>query len=239
MRAAMIEAFRLRRIFPEGVSSLAEESLLWEPAPRDLPRMEWDASEMLATITEAATSVSEDSRGFRRREPGAPRPKLFEQYDIQASVEESSSKVAPARLHDYAVSNARLLGLDTAMPIQVGGFHPVFRVAPSGRLAIELVVQFMQQEAASRDNFGGVPARGGTTLVAGIDGAVRYAIAKPLPHFGLDAPVLDRATRRLERQAALVAASDRRDPMVPYMTADEYARRSFLRSRFSALHMAR
>ncbi len=37
LRAAMIEGFRRRGIYPHGVSSLAEESLLWEADP-DLPR---------------------------------------------------------------------------------------------------------------------------------------------------------------------------------------------------------
>ncbi len=238
MRGAMIEAFRLRHIFPEGVTSLAEESLLWEPAPRELPRMEWEPSAMLAMITEAATSVSEDARGFRRwRDPATYSGKLSAQYDIQSTAIEGGGAPTPVELHGYAMKCADLLGLDPQLPIQVAGFHPVFRVAPSGRLAIELVVQFIQQEQASRDNFGGLPARGGTTLVAGFDGSVRYAIAKPLPHFGLAPELLDRATKRLERQAELVGATDRKDPMVPYMSADEFATRSFDRSRFSALHL--
>src|SRR5262249_19170324 len=36
-RSAMIEAFRLRGIYPEQVASLAEESLLWPPADPALP----------------------------------------------------------------------------------------------------------------------------------------------------------------------------------------------------------
>jgi hypothetical protein len=43
-RAAMIEAFRMRGIYPDNVTSLAEDSLLWESyEPGELPRLPLDA----------------------------------------------------------------------------------------------------------------------------------------------------------------------------------------------------
>jgi hypothetical protein len=46
-RGAMIEAFRMRGIYPENVASLAEESLLWENADPGLPRLPTEGLEML------------------------------------------------------------------------------------------------------------------------------------------------------------------------------------------------
>lgn len=238
LRASMIEAFRLRQIYPVGVTSLAEESLLWPLAPPGLPQIEWDAAEMLDTISEAARGVTVDARSQSMRgELQRGGGKLARQYDlkwIESSEEDDEDDPDTAlakRLHQYANANAEPLLLRAGSAIQVTGFHPVFRVGPNGRLLIELVVQYLQRDNARAEERGGLPARGGTTLIAGFDGRVRYVISKPLD--GTAAAV------RLDAQEEFVRRMDRQDPMVGYLTPKEFARRMKLRASLSALHLSR
>lgn len=81
-------------------------------------------------------------------------------------------------LHKWARSNRAVLGLDESQSILVRGYHPVHRVAPSGELLLEMVVQFVQKRTLPGD-LGGLTYLAGATLVAGIDGRVRYRIRKP------------------------------------------------------------
>ena len=137
-------------------------------------------------------------------------------------------------LHDWAVENAGPLQLDAGRPVSVEGFHSVFRVAPNGRLLSELVVQFAQQDQSLTDSLGGVPFRGGTTVIAGADGRVRYVIAKPLSRVGEG--VAEQANRRLERQRGYPLARDRSDRMMTYGDAVYLKQRSLVRMRLSTLH---
>ncbi len=85
---------------------------------------------------------------------------------------------------------------------------------------------------------GGLEMRGGTTIVIGVDGTVRYAIAKPLP--GAVDKAADEAGRlRLESQARFVSAVDARDPRFPYMTDGELKQRMQQRMSIRALHGGR
>ena len=68
---------------------------------------------------------------------------------------------------------------DPDLDIRVAGFHSSYRVAPDGQLLIDIVAQFEQRKPETSDEFGGVPLRGGTTVVASADGVVRYVISKP------------------------------------------------------------
>jgi hypothetical protein len=118
----------------------------------------------------------------------------------------------------------------------VHGFHSVFRVAPNGRLLIELVVQFAQQDRTQLNALGGIPLRGGTTLVASADGQVRYLIAKPLPSARLEPARRREADARVERQKGYVAMCDARDARLAYADDAYVGQRMALRMNLSALH---
>src|SRR5262249_23704744 len=66
---------------------------------------------------------------------------------------------------------------DPANKIAVRGFHPVHRTAVSGELLLEAVVHFVQTQKSSED-LGGLKYRAGVTLIANIDGQIRYLIDK-------------------------------------------------------------
>jgi hypothetical protein len=158
-RAALIDAFRSRGIFPESVTSFSEESLLWEhpevTSNDDIPR---------CTGLEYDVLITED-------EP----EKRYKQMLNNANA-----------LHAFARKNARKLGLSTdpKLKIQVRRFNMKHHVSDNGQLVVEFVVQITQSREVPIDkDYSGSPSfkfRGGITLILGQDGQVRYIIRKRL-----------------------------------------------------------
>lgn len=207
LRASMIEAFRVRGIYPDGVRSLAEESLI-------LPNMEADNLRVNLRVYQERLSAS--SKMFERTGRGS----------LNVREGRTNSKWAKT-LTAWAAKNAERLSLDPSQKPVVDGFHTVFRVAPSGRLIVELVARFTQHDpVAVRDPaYGGVHFRGGTTVIAGGDGVVRYVIAKPMTD----------ARRKAQRE--YVAKLDDSDALLAWTATDGYgANRMQARTRFRALH---
>lgn len=212
-RAAMIEAFRQRGIYPENVRSLAEESLLWECPPG------LTVPPKLLEEKLAATAMG-FGRGQRRQ----------------------IMKNSAVGLHAFAKANAAQLKLDPGFDIAVAGFHASFRVGPDGKLVVEVVAQFVQKDESRIDQLGGVPLRGGSTVVISGDGRVRYVIAKPIaPTGSAKATTADQETglRRLKRQLAYLGSVDERDPHQDYANDRERQTRTKRRMSFSALHGGR
>jgi hypothetical protein len=234
-RRAMIEAFRLRGVYPEGVVSLAEDSLLW-------PRPEQPLKPLPARAVSAI--VHRQTQTFRRRHPGLETLGEGEEptREQASRMFEEASEADPSRasakeLHSWAKDNRIALQLDPEETIAVEGFHSTFRVAPDGQLQVEIVAQFCQTDESRKDEFGGIPARGGTTVIASADGSVRYVIAKPLPSGALSGDQADRAESRLAAQRDYLDVWDRDDALLPW--ADErYERTRMTKRDFRALHLA-
>ncbi|HSL69117.1 MAG TPA: hypothetical protein VK864_02690, partial [Longimicrobiales bacterium] len=228
-RAAMIEAFRLRGIYPQNVISLAEESLLW-PAAEDMPAL---PDNLVSQV------MAEDARPFGRRRYTQPSGSAARADETMGELDEEKF-MAPgiaAALREYATTNALRLKLDPKRKIHVQGFHSVFRVAPDGQLLIELVAQFTQEDRSQLDDFGGLPLRGGTTVVAAADGSIRYVIAKPLPARQLSAEDNAYAEARIERQREYITLCDAQDPKLAWSDPDEYMpTRMAARMNFAGLH---
>ncbi|MFZ2089790.1 MAG: hypothetical protein WAU47_14565 [Desulfobaccales bacterium] len=228
LRGAMIEAFRARGIYPEGVASLAEESLIWQEAPSDIPPLPYERIKLANEISLAASAFSQNPF----EEAGEDR-----NWGGFSSSEERGHKEELAKhLHQYARQNAASLYLDPKKTIMVRGFHTSFRVGINGRLISELIVQFTQEDEDLRTELGGIPFRGGTTIIAGTEGRVRYLIAKPLPSKAIDPAMAHRAGLRLQRQRGYLAASDLRDPELAYGNVNYMKDRAFLRMRLASLH---
>lgn len=240
-RAALIEGFRQRGIYPAGVGSLAEETLRWQPAPpiepvgdsfRDL------LPQLLQMEAQRFTRVSADPRVAKR----GTSPSL----SAEESVDES--EVSPPNdpwfrmreaLMDYGHRNHAALELTGIDRPRVASLNAVFRTAPNGALLIELVAQFVEIDAATKNDarLGGIPVRGGTTVVIGVDGTVRYVIAKPFPGPHLQpGEATDHAASRVARQVGFAASLDERDAQTPYMSAAQYADRMKARMSLRALH---
>jgi hypothetical protein len=142
-------------------------------------------------------------------------------------------------MREYAKQNAVKLHLDPDRPIAVLGFHPVFRVAPRGQLLVEMVMQFAQRDEMFEkdvERSGGLPLRGGTTVIAAANGDVRYVIAKPLESKRISAAKQREARLRREQQEAFVASCDSRDARLVWSDERYHRRRSALRMNFKAIH---
>ena len=206
LRASMIEAFRLRGIYPDGALSLAEDSLLWRAPDAALEKIPFEPFEQ---------RLAENARSFDRWG--------------KIVVDDESAKdlrKAAAMLVWWARKNAEPLGLISGHRIELLGYHTVFRVAPNGELLVELVAQFEQKEKASRNDpaYGGVPFRGGTTVIAGVDGVVRYVIPKPM------------SDQRRANQKKYVTQLDATDVALAWCDDDYEATRMRARTNFAALH---
>jgi hypothetical protein len=234
-RQAMIEAFRVRGIYADDVVSLAEESLLWEAPDPPLAPLPSQTQEMLRELAFSASTF-----GRITAEEEAVEEAARERYGQSSSVspegtERSVSEDMAAHLHKYAEINAKKgLLLDPAVPIEVAGFHPVFRVGPDGQLLIELVAQFAQKQ--EHPELGGIPFRGGTTVVAAADGRVRYLIAKPLASEAVDPQTKAEAEARLETQRRHLALWDMADPTIAFTDDRDMANRMIRRMSLAALH---
>jgi hypothetical protein len=180
-RAALIEAFRLRGIYPEGVTSLAEESLRWCP-PDVMKGIEPPVCEGLE---------------FDIPKPTTPAQKI------------KNAKI----LSRFGRANAKALGLNTDDKVQAFSFHAIHRVAPDGRLKVELIAELMQQMEVPLDKSDTSSTkftfRGGTTVVLADDGKVRYAIQKNLGKDNAHNP-------RLERQREYYYSSEAAMAMATY-----------------------
>jgi hypothetical protein len=226
-RAALIEAFRRRGIYPEGVRSLAEDSLVWEQPEDDLPRLDAEiVRDRLVSEAQSIQRVAYKEQG--RRSPAVPEP---DQEDQEGPEDDRLA----FQLHSYAAENAARLHLDPALPIEVQGFHSMFRVAADGQLRTELVAQFLQR-AKVKEPLGGLRLRGGTTAIFSAEGEPRYVISKPLASAPLDSMQLAGARARQDRTLAFVADSDGRDPMFPWGGQRYMDMRMLERYTFAAVH---
>lgn len=150
-RGAMIEAFRTRGIYPLGVGSLAEESLLWENVEARLPPLSPSVLGLMEYVF--FNAVRSFDVGWRdpSYDPAQTQRHQYISADDNEEIELDVNQELAIALHKYASDNAIGLGLDPNAKIQVRGFHPVFRVAPNGRLLIELVMQFAQADHSVKD----------------------------------------------------------------------------------------
>jgi hypothetical protein len=220
-RAAAIEAFRRRGIYPEGVVSLAEESLLWQDCRSDGVALPVNPMKEELLVTAQAFD-----RAHRGRLPAQKRLGEW----AQALTE-----------HAKKPRFASLLELDPTRPVHLDGLHSAFRVQPDGQLKIELVAQFTQRmDPPAHHDYGGIPVRGGATVVATVEAPeatiVKYVVAKPLPGPHLSKERNEVAEERLADQRRFVEESDREDAFLAWSNAKWRKRRMRARADFRELH---
>lgn len=225
-RALTVEAFRRRGIHPEGVTSLAEVSLLWDPPERDLPPF---PTGLFADLASAA------------REFGSVRTQSYETRGGSgfSDGDEVSKEKYKSLLAQYAKDNAKKLHLHPK-DIEVAGFHSSYRVAPDGQLLIDIVAQFQQCDKNTSDELGGAPMRGGTTVIASADGVVRYVISKPLESGASTSVKRREAKLRKKRQYEFVETCDQDDPQSAWCAdKNEHSVRMLRMHNFASLHSSR
>jgi hypothetical protein len=235
-RSAMIEAFRLRGIYPDGVTSLAEESLLWDSAEQKLPPLNGNVLELLQQVFFTAVQSFDSSWQEPTYQPSADQASQYMTIEEGEEIELDVNEALAKALHAYATQNAAMLGLDSDASIQVRGFHSVFRVAPNGRLLIELVIQFAQVDHRVKEELGGIPFRGGCTLIASSNGEFRYLICKPMRKASGDVKRAEMGEARFRRQQNYLHMCDMQNALTPYFTKREYGQRMLELMNLASLH---
>jgi hypothetical protein len=171
IRDALMQAFRVRGIYPEGASFFSQDALCWPCVPK------WSEPPGEDSLPPVKGLIFGSANGLTKKEK-----------DNNGDV-----------LRKYARDNAERLGFDPDHSLpeeelpQAPSFHPVFRIAPDGRLRVDMVVELVQTRKAYFDaedtSRGSFPLRGGVTLIISApevadneagDPEVRFAIRKPL-----------------------------------------------------------
>jgi hypothetical protein len=202
VRDALMQAFRVRGIYPENAAFFSQDSLCWPPLPKwtespadgALPPVEvrlpeTETSECELTAAKPTSLIFGDANGLTR-----------EEQDINGRV-----------LRQYAEENAERLGFDSDPSLApeykpyAPSFHTVFRIAPNGALKTDMVVELVQTRKVSFDESmpgaGSFPFRGGVTLIISAPEVVKGSRGKPEVRFAIRKPITgEEGTRRLNVQ---------------------------------------
>lgn len=186
VRDALMQAFRVRGIFPEDASYFSQDALCWPEVPK------WGSPLKPGALPPVKAIIDNPKTGKREMTSlvfGNPNGLTREQKNINGRV-----------LRRYSQENAARLGFDPNRnlpeefkPYQAS-FHPVFRIAPDGSLRIDMVVELVQTRRVPFDknyaDAGSFPFRAGVTLIVSAPEAndrgeageplVRFAIGKAL-----------------------------------------------------------
>ncbi len=179
-RIALIEAFRRRGIYPQGVRTLSEDSLRWDN-PED------------PTIREEGTSGFLDGIGLRQRIDSLryihDRAQLHSGYrnlraDIHDAILDSiQTQDDLQRLTGiYFTDEERAPGIryrkDGSPLFSVGALHEARRLCDDGRILNQVFMTLLQKRTVETGD-GPVEVRCGSTLVIDLDDlTINYAIRK-------------------------------------------------------------
>lgn len=186
IRQALMQAFRVRGIYPESASFFSEDALCWPPVPQWTRR----------PVPDALPPVSAEIIHPLNQE----KVTLELQFGHGSGLTREQKDVNGAILRAYAQKNAARLGFDGArdLPLEslpyAPSFHQVFRIATDGRLRVDMIVELVQTRRVPFDKqfpeAGSFPLRGGVTLIIAapdrdhyghhIPPRVRFAVGKRL-----------------------------------------------------------
>lgn len=163
-REAWVDAFRARGIYPRDVAFLSEDALLWRaPAKMVPPVQDLTFAELKF---EGDPGRPANARELRRQAGGLGRlVTRWENLDVFG--------LAPA-------GHARLHGDDIALPC-VHSIRSSRRVGPDGQVVFDLIAEVTQtRKVRGANNMAAFEFIGGSTIVIGPDGAVRYVVSKSI-----------------------------------------------------------
>lgn len=161
-REALIDAFARRNIYPRHVATLAEDALLWRP-PRasmaTVPELDFGHLEFAGDPANAAND---------------------EELRRQARALGNFATL-PAHLHEFGLLSpiaAQALGAHAELP-QVQSIRSTRRIGPDGQIVFDLVAEITQVLVmAATPDHASYSVVGGSTVILGPDGEVRYLISK-------------------------------------------------------------
>jgi len=160
-REALIDAFRIRGIYPPGVDNLSEDSLVWREPVRRIPRSESLTFGRLRFRGDPANAAGAGELKRQASELGAliTQPASFDLFGL---VDANSSEWA---------------GQDVDLPC-VQSIRSTRRVGPDGQIVFDLIAEVTQRRTAHAADGTPYDFYGGSTVILGPDGEVRYTINK-------------------------------------------------------------
>lgn len=161
-RGALVTAFGRRRIFPDGVRDLSEDSLLWRPPTSPLPRI--PALDMASIRFRADPGISVAAEEIETQALALASFVTDPRYTAEFGlIEHDSPEFASA---------------DVTPPV-IESIRTIRRVGPDRQVRFGLVAEVLQEarlEIAGR----AITMVGGSTIVIGGEGEVRFVIRKRL-----------------------------------------------------------
>lgn len=196
VRDALMQAFRVRGIFPEA-AFFSQDALCWPrvpkwtdpPAEGALPPVEVMLTDPVTNEETLTTLVFGDPNGLTRDE-----------QDINGRV-----------LRQYVKENAKRLGFDPdpSLPPELKpyapSFHPVFRIAQDGSLSTDMFVELVQTRRVPFDKdlpeAGSFPFRAGVTLIVSAPTITNRTRGKAYVRFAIGKGMMgDEANTRMQNQ---------------------------------------
>jgi hypothetical protein len=160
-REALIDAFRMRGIYPPQVPNLSEDALLWRSPEDELPAC--------AALSFAVLEFRGDPS-----EPSGPEELRRQAVELGKFVTGGNR----ARLFGLMrPEEARRRGIEVGLPT-VESIRTTRRVGPSGQIVFDLVAEITQTRVVRTEEGGQAPFYGGATVIFDPEGRIRYVIAK-------------------------------------------------------------
>ena len=180
-RVALVDAFRKRGIFPEGVTNLSEEALCWPGgASMDPSVVQWLVGKLRIQVDKlryvADRAKLHEMTENARRElhislEGKPQPNLVRFGTACGLVLDPTKCPSGIKKDKYGVPT-----------FEVHGFRTALRARPDGTLNNHVIVTLTQREwVKGHGGLEGYFFRGGATLIFDLDTMeLRRVIAKPI-----------------------------------------------------------
>jgi hypothetical protein len=163
-REALIDGFRLRGIYPFDVKNLSEDALLWRGPELRLPKIKRLAFGELHFGGDPASPASAEELARQAAHLG--------EFVTKREYMEEFGIIAP--------DDGRLRG-DRAMLPRVESIRTARRIGPDGEIIFDLVAEVAQRRyVKQRPGESSVDFFGGSTVLIGPDGTIRYVIRKSI-----------------------------------------------------------
>ena len=161
-REALIDAFFRRSIHPRHVPTLAEDALLWRPPRRAMaPVTELDFAHLRFDGDPACVAGAGE---------------LIRQARVLGEY-----ATRPENMHEFGLvtqTAARDLGASAELP-EVQSIRSARRIGPDGQIVFDLVAEITQRVMIQpTEAVAGYELVGGSTVILGPEGEVRYIISK-------------------------------------------------------------
>jgi hypothetical protein len=150
-RIAVVEAFRRRGIYPQGVETLSVERLLWEPT--DIP-------------------FTQTTRSLLRRLKTFAEASIYTRNRKAQFMSSAKARAHVKALLSTSVDLAPTMGIDPRLDFEVSELRCAHRAGPDGAIRPEAIVAIAQRRGAFS---------GGTTLIIDLfEPCIKYGIRKSI-----------------------------------------------------------